>query len=58
MTREQDQKASDLALQEFLAKGGQIEQLKQNQSGREPGESYSQWAKKKPKPVLDKPDNS
>jgi hypothetical protein len=58
MTREQDQKASDLALQEFLAKGGQIEQLSRNQSGREPGESYSQWAKKKPKPVLAKPANS
>lgn len=55
MTREQDQTASDLALKEFLANGGKIQTLARNQSGREPGESYSQWAKKKPKPRADLP---
>jgi len=58
MTREQDQTASDLALREFLDNGGKIQTLARNQSGREPGETYSQWAKKKPKPKLAKPANS
>jgi hypothetical protein len=58
MTREQDQTASDLALKEFLANGGKIQSIPNNVSGREPGETYSQWAKKKPKPKLDTPANS
>jgi hypothetical protein len=48
MTKAQDQTATDAALEEFFAKGGVIQQLKPNQSGRVEGESYSMWSKKKP----------
>lgn len=48
MTKEDDKLATDAALLEFLAKGGQIQKLKPNQSGRADGASYSQWSKKKP----------
>jgi hypothetical protein len=48
MTKAEDQAATDAALAEFLAKGGVIQQLRPNQSGRVEGESYSPWAKKKP----------
>ena len=48
MTREEEKAATDAALAEFLAKGGEIQQLKPNQSGRAEGASYSQWSKKKP----------
>jgi hypothetical protein len=47
MTREEEQAASDAALAEFLAKGGKIQQLRPNQSGRAEGESYNPWSKKK-----------
>ena len=48
MTKEEDQAATDAALAEFFAKGGQVQHLKPNQSGRVDGASYSQWSKKKP----------
>jgi hypothetical protein len=47
MTTEEDTSSED-ALAEFLAKGGVIQQLRPNQSGRAEGSSYSSWAKKKP----------
>lgn len=48
MTKLQDKTVSDLAFEEFLARGGVVQQLKPNQSGRVEGESYSVWSKKKP----------
>jgi hypothetical protein len=48
MTKALEQAATDAAMVEFLAKGGVIQQLKPNQSGRVEGESYSMWSKKKP----------
>ena len=48
MTREEEKAATDAALAEFLANGGEIQRLKPNQSGRVEGASYSQWSKKKP----------
>jgi hypothetical protein len=48
MTKSNDQEATDAAVAEFLAKGGVVQQLKPNQSGRAEGSSYSQWSKKKP----------
>ena len=48
MTKAENQAATEAALEEFLAKGGQVQQLKPNQSGRVEGESYSMWSKKKP----------
>jgi hypothetical protein len=48
MTREQDKAATDAAMAEFFARGGEVQQLKPNQSGRADGASYSQWSKKKP----------
>jgi hypothetical protein len=47
MINEEDTSTED-ALAEFLAKGGVIQQLKPNQSGRVDGASYSSWSKKKP----------
>jgi len=47
MTIEEDTSSED-ALAEFLAKGGVIQQLRPNQSGRVDGASYSSWSKKKP----------
>jgi hypothetical protein len=47
MTTEEDTSSED-ALAEFLAKGGVIQQLRPNQSGRVDGASYSSWSKKKP----------
>jgi len=48
MTKTQNQTETDAALEEFFAKGGVVQQLKPNQSGRVEGESYSMWSKKKP----------
>jgi len=48
MTREEEKAATEAALAEFFAKGGQVQKLKPNQSGRAEGESYSAWSKKKP----------
>jgi hypothetical protein len=48
MTKEEEQAAADVALAEFLANGGVIQQLRPNQSGRVEGQSYSSWSKKKP----------
>ena len=48
MTKAENQASTDAALEEFFAKGGQVQQLKPNQSGRVEGESYSMWSKKKP----------
>jgi hypothetical protein len=58
MINENDTSTDD-ALAEFLAKGGVIQQLKPNQSGREDGASYSSWSKKKPStsPLASPPDD-
>ncbi len=58
MTKEEEKAALDLALEEFFAKGGVVQQLKPNQSGRVEGESYSVWSKKKPStsPLATPPD--
>jgi hypothetical protein len=40
--------STDIALKEFLEKGGVIQQIPRNKSGRVEGASYSQWSKKKP----------
>ena len=40
MTKSQEKSATELALEEFFAKGGAVQQLKPNQSGRVEGESY------------------
>ena len=47
MTREEEKAATEAALAEFLARGGEIQKLKPNQSGRVEGESYNPWSKKK-----------
>ena len=59
MSKAEDQAVTDAALAEFLAKGGVIQQLKPNQSGRVEGESYSMWSKKKPStsPLANPPEN-
>ncbi len=58
MTKEDNKEALDRALEEFFAKGGVVQQLKQNQSGRVDGASYSSWSKKKPStsPLANPPD--
>ena len=43
MTKAENQAATEAAMAEFLAKGGVVQQLKPNQSGRVEGESYSMW---------------
>jgi hypothetical protein len=48
MTKAEEQAATEAALAEFLANGGEIQKLKPNQSGRAEGSSYSAWSKKKP----------
>ena len=49
MTKAEEQAATEAALAEFLSKGGEIQRLKPNQSGRVEGAGYSNpWAKKKP----------
>jgi len=47
MTKAEEQAATEAAMAEFLAKGGEIQKLKPNQSGRVEGESYNPWSKKK-----------
>jgi len=47
MTKAEEQAATEAAMAEFLAKGGEIQRLKPNQSGRVEGESYNPWSKKK-----------
>ena len=55
MTKEEKQAADaamaaamDTAMEEFFARGGEIQLLEPNQSGRVEGESVNRWAKKKP----------
>jgi hypothetical protein len=48
MSKIEDQKLTDAAIAEFLAKGGVIQQIDRNKSGRVEGQSYSAWSKKKP----------
>jgi len=59
MTKAENQAATEAAMAEFLAKGGQVQQLKPNQSGRVEGESYSMWSKKKPStsPLANSPED-
>ena len=44
-------KTTDQALQEFLERGGVIQQIEPNVSGRVEGASYSAWGRPK-KPVV------
>lgn len=48
MTKEEKQAASDAAMAEFFARGGKVQQLEPNQSGRVEGETAYSWSKKKP----------
>ena len=48
MTKEEDQQATDIALEEFFANGGVVQKIARNVSGRVEGETYSMWSKKKP----------
>ena len=48
MTNEEYEASTAAALAEFLTKGGVIQQIERNVSGREEGTSYSSWSKKKP----------
>jgi hypothetical protein len=48
MGKKQDQEATEAALAEFLARGGVIQKIEKNVSGRAEGETYSMWSKKKP----------
>ena len=48
MSKAEEQAATEAAMAEFLARGGEIQRLKPNQSGRVEGATYSQWSKKKP----------
>jgi hypothetical protein len=58
MTKEQEQAATDAAIEEFLANGGTVTQVAFGKSGRAEGTSYSQWSKKKPStsPLANPPD--
>jgi hypothetical protein len=47
MTKEEEKAATDAALAEFFARGGEVQKLRPNQSGRVEGESYNPWSKKK-----------
>ena len=42
-----DQEQADLALAEFLANGGKIQQCNPFESGRAEGETFSAWGKPK-----------
>jgi hypothetical protein len=48
MSKEEEQKTTDAAIAEFLERGGVIQQIARNKSGRVEGQSYSAWSKKKP----------
>ena len=48
MTKDEYEAATEVAMAEFLAKGGVIQQIGRNVSSREEGSSYSSWSKKKP----------
>ena len=48
MTKDEYEAATEVAMAEFLAKGGVIQQIGRNVSSREEGASYSSWSKKKP----------
>ena len=47
MDKKQEQAETDAAMAEFFAKGGVVQKLRPNQSGRVEGESYNPWSKKK-----------
>jgi hypothetical protein len=47
MDKKQEQAETDAALAEFFARGGVVQKLRPNQSGRVEGESYNPWSKKK-----------
>ena len=48
MDKKQEQAETDAAMAEFFARGGVVQKLRPNQSGRVEGESYNPWSKKKP----------
>jgi hypothetical protein len=45
---EREKVEQDTLVAVFLAKGGVIQQIDRNKSGRVEGQSYSAWSKKKP----------
>jgi hypothetical protein len=47
MDKKQEQAETDAAMAEFFARGGVVQKLRPNQSGRVEGESYNPWSKKK-----------
>jgi hypothetical protein len=48
MSKEQEKAETEAALVEFLARGGVIQQIERNKSGRVEGQSFNPWSKKKP----------
>ena len=48
-SKRESQEASDLALAEFFARGGVVQTVANNVSGRVEGSSYSAWGKPKKK---------
>ncbi len=48
MTKLEEQQATEQAIEEFLANGGEVTQIAFGKSGRIEGQSYSMWSKKKP----------
>jgi hypothetical protein len=48
MTKQEEQLATDQAIEEFLAQGGVVKKVPFGKSGRVEGETYSMWSKKKP----------
>lgn len=47
IARREQRQASDRALEEFFAAGGEVQQLEFGKSGRVEGASYSAWGKPK-----------
>ena len=47
MDKKQEQAETDAAMAEFFARGGVVQKLRPNQSGRVEGESYNPWSKNK-----------
>jgi hypothetical protein len=48
MTKQEEQLATEQAIEEFLANGGTVTQVAFGKSGRVEGSTYSSWSKKKP----------
>ena len=48
MSKQDNIAATEAALAEFFAKGGEVQQIPTGKSGRVEGASFSSWSKKKP----------